>query len=89
MANIASAIKRNRQNAKRRAHNRHYRSTMRTEIKKFHSAIEAGDKEAATTALASAVKRIDSNGSKGVLHKATASRKISRLQLAYNRAFAQ
>ena len=89
MANHKSALKRIRQSEKRRQTNRVHRGSMRTEIKKFHSALEAGDKEAATTALASAVKRIDSNGSKGVLHKATASRKISRLQLAYNRAFAQ
>jgi small subunit ribosomal protein S20 len=61
---------------------------MRTEVKKFRQAVEAGDKEAATTALASAVARIDANGGKAVLHKNTASRRISRLQLAYNRAFA-
>mgnify|MGYP001438564106 CR=1 FL=1 len=89
MANHKSALKRIRQSEKRRQTNRVHRGAMRTEIKKFRTAVEAGDQDAATTALASAIQRIDANGSKGVLHKSTASRKISRLQLAFNRAFAQ
>ena len=88
MANHKSALKRIRQSEKRRQTNRVHRGAMRTEIKKFHAAVEAGDQETAATALAASIKRIDSNGSKGVLHKSTASRKISRLQLAFNRAFA-
>jgi small subunit ribosomal protein S20 len=88
MANHKSAIKRIRQNDKRRLTNRLHRGAMRTEVKKFREAIDAGDKDAATVALASAIARVGANGNKGVLHKKTASRRISRLQLAFNRAFA-
>ena len=88
MANHKSAIKRIRQNDKRRLTNRLHRGAMRTEVKKFREAIDAGDKDAATVALASAIARVGTNGNKGVLHKRTASRRISRLQLAFNRAFA-
>jgi small subunit ribosomal protein S20 len=88
MANHKSALKRIRQSEKRRQTNRVHRGAMRTEVKKFRAAIEAGDKEAAATALAAAVARTAATGSKGVLHKNTASRRISRLQLAFNRAFA-
>jgi len=88
MANHKSAIKRIRQNDKRRLTNRLHRGAMRTEVKKFREAIDTGDKDAATVALASAIARVGANGNKGVLHKKTASRRISRLQLAFNRAFA-
>lgn len=88
MANHKSAIKRIRQNEKRRITNRLHRGAMRTEVKKFRAAVDSGDKDAATVALAAAVCRIGANGNKNVLHKKTASRRISRLQLAFNRAFA-
>jgi small subunit ribosomal protein S20 len=88
MANHKSAIKRIRQNEKRRLTNRLHRGAMRTEVKKFRAAIDGGDKDAATVALASTIARVAANGNKGVLHKKTASRRISRLQLAFNRAFA-
>lgn len=88
MANHKSALKRMRQNDKRRLRNRVHRGAMRTEVKKFRAAIDAGDKDAATTHLASAISQIDTTQSRGVLHRNTAARKISRLQLAYNRAFA-
>ena len=82
MANIASAIKRNRQNAKRRAHNRHYRSTMRTEIKKVRAAIEAGDKDAAQAHLPATVAIIQRVAQKGIIHKRNAARRVSRLNKA-------
>ena len=88
MANHKSALKRIRQSEKRRQTNRVHRGAMRTEVKKFRAAIEAGDKEAAATALADAIASTAATRSKGVLHKNTASRRISRLQLAFNRAFA-
>ena len=88
MANHKSAVKRIRQNEKHRLTNRVHRGAMRTEVKRFRAAVEAGDKETATTALASAIARIDANGGNAVLHRNTASRRISRLQLAYNKAFA-
>lgn len=79
MANHKSALKRNRQNKIRQDRNTHIRSTMRTLVKQVRQAVAAGDKEAATAALAKAVPYIDKAATKGVIHKATASRKISRL----------
>jgi small subunit ribosomal protein S20 len=79
LANHKSAIKRNRQNEVRNARNTHIRSTMRTYVKQVREAVAAGDGEAARSALVRAVPFIDKAASKGVIHKATASRKISRL----------
>lgn len=79
MANHKSAIKRNKQNAVRNARNTHVRSTMRTLVKNVREAVAAGDADAAQAALVKAVPYIDKTATKGVIHKATASRKISRL----------
>lgn len=79
MANHKSAEKRNRQNAVRNARNTHIRSTMRSYVKQVRQAVSEGDSDAAKTALAKAVPCIDKAATKGVIHKATASRKISRL----------
>lgn len=84
MANHKSAEKRNRQNAVRNARNTHIRSTMRTFVKQVREAVAAGDGAAARTALQRAVPFIDKAASKGVIHKATASRKISRLSRLVN-----
>ena len=84
MANHKSAEKRNRQNAVRNARNTHIRSSMRTFVKQVREAVAAGDAEAARTALGRAVPFIDKAASKGVIHKATASRKISRLSKLVN-----
>ena len=82
MANIASAIKRNRQNVKRRAHNRHYRSSMRTEVKKVRDAIEAGDKDKAQSLLPGTVAIIQRVAQKGIIHRKNAARCVSRLNKA-------
>ena len=74
MANHKSAIKRNKQNAVRNARNNHIRSTMRTLVKNVREAVAAGDSEAAQAALAKVVPYIDKTSTKGVIHKATASR---------------
>ena len=79
MANHKSALKRMRQNAVRQARNTHIRSTMRTHVKNVREAVANGDHDAAKAALESAVPVIDKASSKGVIHKNTASRKISRL----------
>lgn len=79
MANHKSAEKRNRQNKIRNARNTHIRSTMRTYVKKVRTAVAEGDRENAQILLEKAVPCIDKAASKGVIHKATASRKISRL----------
>lgn len=79
MANHKSAEKRNRQNKIRNARNTHIRSTMRSLVKKLRIAIAEGDKESAQSLLEKAIPYIDKAATKGVIHKATASRKISRL----------
>ena len=84
MANHKSAIKRMRQNVKRRAHNREYRSTMRTEIKKLQTAIEAGDKDLAATQLPPTVAIIQRVAQKGIIHRKQAARRVSRLSQAVN-----
>jgi small subunit ribosomal protein S20 len=84
VANHKSAEKRNRQNKIRNARNTHIRSTMRSYIKKIRIAIAEGDMDAAKTVLEKAVPYIDKAASKGVIHKATASRKISRLAKLIN-----
>ncbi len=85
MANIKSAKKRilvSRKNAER---NKAIRSRMKTYVKKVYAAIEAGDAEAAKACLQKAISEIDRAESKGVLHKNTSSRKISRLTQAVNK----
>lgn len=79
MANHKSAIKRIKQNAVRNARNTHIRSTMRTFVKQVREAVAGGDPAAAQAALQRAIPFIDKAATKGVIHKATASRKISRL----------
>ena len=84
MANHKSAEKRNRQNKIRNARNTHIRSTMRSFVKKLRIAIAEGDMEAAKGLLEKAVPYIDKAATKGVIHKATASRKIGRLTKLVN-----
>lgn len=79
MANIKSAIKRARQNPKRRQHNASRRSSMRTYLKSVLKAIEAGDVEAAKSSFIKAQSALDNAASKGLIHKNTASRTKSRL----------
>lgn len=79
MANHKSALKRNRQNKVRNARNTHIRSTMRTYVKNVRLAVAAADLAAAEAALKVAVPCIDKAATKGVIHKDSASRKISRL----------
>lgn len=79
MANHPSAQKRARQNIKREERNRAVRSAVKTSIRSFREAVAAGDLEAARTKLATATRDIRKAASKGVIHKATASRRVSRL----------
>ncbi len=79
MANIKSAIKRNRQNEKRRLHNRHYRGGARTFVRKARLAIESGDVDAAREATMTAVSALDKAAEKGIIHKNNASRRKGRL----------
>ena len=84
MANHKSALKRNKQNVIRNARNTHIRSTMRTFVKQVREAVATGNLEAASVALNRVVPYIDKAAAKGIIHKATASRKISRLQKLVN-----
>ena len=85
MANIKSAKKRilvERRNAER---NKTIRSRVKTAVKRVNAAIAANDKDAAGKALVTAVKEIDKAAGKGVFHRKTASRKVSRLTIAVNK----
>jgi small subunit ribosomal protein S20 len=79
LANSAQATKRARQAENRRQRNTSQRSTMRTSIKKVITAINAGDREAASQAYAAAVPVIDSAAGKGLIHANKAARHKSRL----------
>jgi len=79
MANHPSAEKRIRQTESRTMRNRARESRVRTFVKKVETAIAAGDKEAARLAFAAAAPELQRGVSKGVLHKNTVARKISRL----------
>jgi small subunit ribosomal protein S20 len=79
LANIRSQIKRNRQNEKRRVHNRVYRGSARTIIGKALGSIEKGDKAVAEKATLLAIRTLDRAAQKGVIHKNNAARRKSRL----------
>ncbi len=78
MANIASQIKRNRQNERRRLRNKSVRSELRTRTKHAVIAAEQGTEDGAVL-LALAIKRIDKAAAKGVIHKNQAANRKSRL----------
>ena len=84
MAQHLDAVKRNKQNEKRRLRNRHYRATMRSQLKKVRAAVEGGDVEKATAELNKAVSIIQRLTTKNILHRRTAARKVSRLYKAVN-----
>jgi small subunit ribosomal protein S20 len=79
LANIKSAIKRNKQNEKRRLHNRVFRGSARTYVNKARVAIESGDKETAAEYVKVAVKALDKAAEKKIIHKNNAARRKSRL----------
>ncbi len=85
MANIKSAKKRILVAEKRAARNKSIRSRVKTAVKKVNAAIEAKDKDAAAAALKNATSELSRAVSKGVYHKNTSSRKISRLSHAVNK----
>lgn len=85
MANIKSAKKRILVNKTKAEKNKSIRSKVKTAVKKVDAAVAAKDSEAAAVALKSAISEIDKAQRKGIYHKNTASRKISRLTLAVNK----
>ena len=85
MANIKSQIKRNKTNEKARLRNQAIRSAVRTEIRKFQAAVEAGDKAAAEAQLRVASRKLDKAVTKGVFHRNTAANKKSGMAKAFNK----
>jgi len=79
MANIKSAKKRARQAERRSTVNRARVARIRTSVKKVEAAIASGDKEAARAALTEAQPELHGGVSKGVMHRNTVARKLSRL----------
>ena len=84
MANIKSAKKRILVNETKAARNKAIKSRVKTAVKKVDAAVAQKDAEAAKAALHTAIVEISKAGSKGVYHKKTVSRKISRLSKAVN-----
>ena len=79
MANIKSQIKRNKQNEKARQRNKAVKSELRTYVRKFREAAEAGDVDEATVAQRLASRKLDKAVSKGVIHKNQAANRKSAI----------
>ena len=77
MANIKSQIKRIKQNEKRHQRNKAVKSGLKTAVRKFREAAEAGDKEQAVALGRDAAKKLDKAASKGVIHKNQAANRKS------------
>ena len=88
MANIRSQMKRNRQNERRRLRNKAVRSELKTRIKTFVKAADAGDDDAAGAALRAAVRKLDVAAAKGVIHKNKAANHKSALMRRAQRSTA-
>lgn len=84
MANIKSAIKRIQVTERQALRNKSIKSAVKTQIKKVITAIENKDAAAAQTELKAAIKKISMAASKGIYHKNTAGRKVSRLTKLVN-----
>jgi small subunit ribosomal protein S20 len=74
-----SALKANRQNIKRREHNRQMRSRLRTALKSIRASLDAKDLKGAKEALQATVSIVDKMATKGIIHRNTAGRYKSRL----------
>ena len=85
MANIKSAKKRILVNRTKADRNKSIKSGVKTAVKKVYAAIDANDRETATAALANAISVMAKAEAKGVYHKNTVSRKVSRMTLAVNK----
>ena len=84
MANIKSAKKRVITSQIRAERNKAIKSKVKTYIKKVDACVAAGDKAAAEAALSAAISEISKATSKGIFHKNTAARKVSRITKAVN-----
>ena len=88
MATHKSAIKRHRQDVKRRAENRLHKTRVRTAIKNCRTAIAEGDVDKAKSLLGGTLALLDRTSRSGAMHDNTAARSKSRLQRAVNKAAA-
>ncbi|MCF4121567.1 30S ribosomal protein S20 [Antribacter sp. KLBMP9083] len=79
MANIKSQLKRIKTNEKARLRNKAVKSELKTYVRKVREAVAAGDKEAATTALVAATRKLDKAVSKGVIHTNQAANRKSSI----------
>jgi len=79
LANIKSAIKRNKQNEKKRVRNRVFRGRARTYVRKARLSIAGGDVQDARQATLEAISALDKAAEKGIIHKNNAARRKSRL----------
>ncbi len=84
MANTRSAIKRMRQNPKRRLRNRYFSSRARGYVRDAREALDDGDVDQARQATQTAIRALDKAAEKGVLHKNNAARRKSRLMKQLN-----
>ncbi|HEX4823197.1 MAG TPA: 30S ribosomal protein S20 [Candidatus Polarisedimenticolaceae bacterium] len=82
MASHASAVKKNKQDIKRRLRNRAHQSRLRTQIKKVRQAVAAGDGPTAQSLMKDMIALVDRTAKHGVLHKNAAARTKSRLTRA-------
>lgn len=88
MANVKSAIKSIRQDAKKTARNRPVRSSLKTYVKSAVSTITLGDEETSQESVRIAISKLDKAAQKGIIHKNQAARRKSRLVKKLNKAFA-
>ncbi|HEX3899567.1 MAG TPA: 30S ribosomal protein S20 [Mycobacteriales bacterium] len=85
MANIKSQIKRNKQNEVARLRNKAVKSELKTAVRRFRAAAEAGDAEKTTTELRSASRLLDKAVSKGVIHANQAANRKSAMAVQANK----
>jgi small subunit ribosomal protein S20 len=85
VANIKSQEKRIRTNERARLRNQSVKSSLRTAIRSFREAAEAGDKKKAAELLVATNRKLDKAASKGVIHKNQAANKKSALTRAFNK----
>ena len=79
MANIKSQIKRNKQNEVARERNKAVKTGLKSALRRFREAADAGDKDVAVAAAQDATKKLDKAASKGVIHKNQAANRKSAM----------
>jgi small subunit ribosomal protein S20 len=86
VANIKSQIKRNRTNERARLRNKAVKSELKTAVRRFREAADAGDAAGAGTALRTASRLLDKAASKGVIHKNQAANRKSAMAKRVSKA---